>query len=75
MNIKLSDNDKKMLKKFGRFEHTCARCGKEFECGAEYVYKRGGMKSSASIYFCSWTCFREDEKEQESKKIYNRRAI
>ena len=75
MKVALSENDKTNLKCFGRFEHTCSVCGKEFECTAEYVYKRNGKRDKSVIYFCSWKCYRIDEAEREKNKVYNRRVI
>lgn len=52
----------------GLYKRTCAICGKEFECSspAQYVYKRSKStkRKEAVRYFCSWTCFRKDEKQK-----------
>ena len=39
------------------YERICPQCGKTFYCWfpSEWVYKSGVQ------YFCSWTCYREDE--------------
>ena len=74
MKVELNDNDREMLKRFSKFEHKCAVCGKVFECSGEYIYKHTmGKKGKNSVYFCSWTCFRKDEAERENNRVYHRR--
>lgn len=75
MNTKLSQNDIKELKKFSGYEHSCAICGRGFICGGEYIYKRRATKDSASVYFCSWSCFRKDEMERNKKTEKNRAGV
>lgn len=70
MNVYISQNDQQNLKCFGLIEHDCAVCGKHFECGGSYMYKRFDKKNNYTIYFCSYTCYRKDQKEIESKRMH-----
>jgi len=51
-------------KTFGLKNHKCKTCGKQFECGLEYAYKKPKTRkeSGSYYYFCSWSCLRKDEK-------------
>lgn len=68
MGIYISENDRIQSKVFGLSEHKCAICGKMFECGSEYIYKRYDRTGKKGVYFCSYTCKRRDEAIQESQK-------
>lgn len=49
---------------FDLLVHNCEICGKQFEARTEYyVYKVGG-KGQKIHWFCSWHCFRENEKRK-----------
>lgn len=43
------------------FERKCPVCGKTFYPLPEHVYTR--FRKGKWLKFCSWTCFRKDEKE------------
>jgi len=50
-------------------EKKCPHCGKEFSCCTpSWVYKR------MSNYFCSYTCWRSDEKEQAEAKYQRKKT-
>ena len=46
---------------------TCPICGKTFLYNSQSVYKLPN-RESGMIYYCSYTCFRKEEKERERKK-------
>lgn len=50
---------------FGLKEHECFLCGKKFECFPQYIYRRRPSKPDRTVYFCSYTCMRKFDKEQE----------
>ena len=56
----------------GMHRHICPVCEKEFYCYTEHVYKRRDPRHKTckdkTVYFCSWTCFRIDEKNLEARK-------
>ena len=45
------------------YAKTCKKCGKEIFVHPQWVYKRDGN------HYCSWTCFRADEKTKHKRKI------
>ena len=51
---------------------TCKTCGKEFNVLVEqdWVYKRSHEHTAGGYrdYFCSWSCLRTYDREQEAKK-------
>lgn len=49
---------------------TCKCCNKEFLVAVpgEYVYKR--VIKGKTCFFCSWTCYRKEEKSLEKKRNY-----
>lgn len=51
----------------GRWPRKCKICGKKFFANDEYAYKiKKGWKDVK--WFCSWSCMRKFEREQEAKK-------
>lgn len=52
----------------GLHEHTCHTCGKNFECRTDYAYKKYTTRSRGTEYYCSYTCMRKAERNEESKK-------
>ena len=49
--------------------HKCFICGKKFECSSVYVFKALKPQSRKNYnYFCSYHCFRENEKQKEKGK-------
>ena len=50
------------------YRHICPVCGKDFRVYAEWKYRRRSPegRSRAKIYYCSWKCFRDAEKEAEN---------
>lgn len=48
----------------GLREYTCAECGRAFAAYSEHRYKRTG-KGKAQRMYCSYTCFRTEEKRDE----------
>ena len=51
----------------GRWPRKCKECGKKFFANDDYVYKHKRGPHDAK-WFCSWSCMRKYEKEQEAKK-------
>ena len=51
------------------FERNCPICGKKFYPLPEHVYTR--YRNGEWLKFCSWTCFRKDEKDHEVRKETN----
>lgn len=55
------------------YYEMCPICGKMFQVGDRtgYVYKRirnNHKKTKTVSYFCSWTCYRKDEKERAKRR-------
>ena len=41
------------------YSHKCSKCGKEIFPTSQWAYRRG------SRYYCSWKCYRMDEKPKQ----------
>ena len=58
---------------FETYRKECPECGEHFtvQSNEEYVYKRYIKKKNTSrlAYFCSWTCYRKWERENEPKPV------
>ena len=53
----------------GLYPHKCGECGKRFEARTEYAYKLHRFKTSDDfIWFCSYKCLREYEKNHSRIK-------
>ena len=50
------------MKAFDLYKRKCPVCGKKFESGRKYAYKREHRHNNF-YYFCSWHCLREYEKK------------
>ena len=55
------------------YYEMCPICGKMFAVPdrTDYVYKRirnTHKTNKTVIYFCSWTCYRKDEKKREKRR-------
>ena len=46
------------MKAFDLYKRKCPVCGKRFESGVMYAYKREKRHNSYH-YFCSWHCLRQ----------------
>lgn len=58
-----------MNKTIGLHAHKCDVCGAEFECTSTYIYKKSSRdRHSRNIYYCSYSCMREAEKEEEKNR-------
>lgn len=54
------------MRAFDLYKRKCPVCGKRFESGKQYAYKREHRHNNF-YYFCSWHCLREYEKKGSEK--------
>lgn len=57
--------NKERIEQFGLTEHKCPKCGKLYSRTAQHAWKDG--TNSKVVYFCSYHCMREAQKEREEK--------
>lgn len=50
---------------FDLYPHKCTICGKAFEAGLMYAYKRETRSHGKIYWFCSYHCMREFDKRKE----------
>ena len=63
--LDLSEDERKTVNNIGRLK-KCKICGKEFYVFGEYAYKK--VKQKKLCFYCSWSCFRKDNKKKGRKK-------
>lgn len=51
------------MKAFDLYKRKCPVCGKRFECGTLYAYKRA-RRHNMFFYFCSWKCLRQYDRNR-----------
>ena len=56
------------MKAFDLYPHKCNICGKKFEAGSEYAYKKE-VSHGRLAWFCSWHCLQEHRKKVEKHGV------